>query len=99
MMKHRISGLYILFGLVIFSSCANRVTPTGGKKDIIPPKMTAAEPANYSVNFKSSKIKIDFNEYIYLKELQKQLIISPLIDPPAVITAKKKSVVIELPAT
>ena len=31
--------------------------------------------------------------------MQKQLIISPLIDPPATIIAKKKSVVIDLPAT
>lgn len=93
------SGLYIYIILlgVILSSCANRVTPTGGAKDIKPPVVLKMEPANYSVNFNSRKVEIRFDEFVQLKDIQKQLIISPLMDPAPVITAKKKSIIIELP--
>ena len=39
--------------------------------------MVIANPAYKSVNFKSKKIKISFNEYITLDKLNQQLVISP----------------------
>lgn len=51
--------------------------PQGGEKDQEPPKVLKSEPENYSTNFKGKEIKIYFDEYIKLKNLQKQLIISP----------------------
>ncbi len=97
MKGNRWSLIYIAGLIYIFSSCANRVTPTGGKKDEKPPAPQSFEPPNYSINFKNKKVVIDFDEYIQLNELQKQLIVSPLMDPPPVINAKKKSLIIELP--
>lgn len=61
----------------IFINCANRGTPTGGEKDIEPPFIVSTSPENYSTNFSTNEIKIVFNEYIKIKNLQKQLIISP----------------------
>lgn len=57
--------------------CARRGRPSGGPKDITPPKLLSAEPPNKTINFKSKKIKLYFDEYIKLKDVQKQLIISP----------------------
>ena len=62
---------------LIFVNCANRGTPDGGPKDETPPSIVKSEPDNYSTNFKGKEIKIYFNEYIKIKDLQKQLIISP----------------------
>ncbi len=72
--------LYYGLGLMLFFSivqCAKRGTPSGGEKDTTPPKMIKAEPPLYSINFSAKKIRIYFDEYIQLKDIQKQLIISP----------------------
>lgn len=68
--------LLIFLGLV-FVNCANRGTPDGGPKDDTPPKIVEELPKNYSTDFKGKVIKIYFNEYIKIKDIQKQLIISP----------------------
>ena len=69
---------YILFLLVLaMVSCAKRGSITGGLKDTLAPVLNASFPKNYTSNFKGTEIKLTFNEYIKLKDLKKQLIISP----------------------
>lgn len=75
--------LYIIF-LILFSlsfvDCAKRGNPEGGSRDTIPPIIVNALPENYSTQFKGKEIRIQFNEYIKLKNLQQQLIISPPLE-------------------
>ncbi len=59
------------------SSCARRGSPIGGAKDSIPPVFVKSMPVNSSVNFDAKKVRIYFDEYIKLKDLNKQLVISP----------------------
>ena len=69
---------YILFLLVLLiTSCAKRGSITGGMKDTLAPILTMSFPKNYSTDFKGNEIKLTFDEYIKLKDLNKQLIISP----------------------
>ncbi|WP_406685620.1 Ig-like domain-containing protein [Seonamhaeicola sp. MEBiC1930] len=69
----------------IFINCANRGTPQGGPKDETPPAITKSVPENYTTNFEDTEIKIYFDEFIKIKDLQKQLIISPpMITQPEV---------------
>ncbi len=69
---------YILFLLIlVMASCAKRGSITGGLKDTIAPVLSVSFPKNYSTNFKTKEIKLTFDEYIKLKDLNKQLIISP----------------------
>jgi len=63
--------------LALVVSCANRGTPSGGEKDEMPPKITKSTPENFTTNFKGNEIRIYFDEYIKIKDIQKQLIISP----------------------
>jgi uncharacterized protein (DUF2141 family) len=79
---------FIFIALIsfVFINCANRGTPQGGPKDIEPPKILKSEPENLSTNFTEQEIRIYFNEYIKIKDLQKQLIISPPMDPKPEIT-------------
>jgi hypothetical protein len=62
---------------VLFISCAKRGTITGGPKDSIAPVIVKSNPKNYETNFMGEKIRIDFSEYIKVKDINKQLIISP----------------------
>jgi len=69
---------YILFLLVLLLlSCAKRGFITGGLKDTIAPVLKMSFPKNFSHNFNAHEIKLIFDEYIKLKDLRKQLIISP----------------------
>ena len=69
---------YILFLLVLATvSCAKRGSITGGLKDTLAPILKTSFPKNFNTNFKGTEIKLTFDEYIKLKDLRKQLIISP----------------------
>lgn len=80
--------LYIIFLLLFslsFIDCAKRGNPEGGPRDTIPPVIVRSLPENYSTQFKENEIRIYFDEYIKLKTLQQQLIISPPLDNPPTI--------------
>ncbi|PRP67799.1 Ig-like domain-containing protein [Nonlabens agnitus] len=62
---------------ILLVQCAKRGSPSGGPIDETPPEILRAFPDNYTVNFTNQKIEITFDEYIKLKDLQKQLVISP----------------------
>lgn len=63
--------------VLILVGCAKRGSITGGSKDTIAPVLKISFPKNYTTNFKGDEIKLTFNEYIKLKDLNKQLVISP----------------------
>lgn len=77
--------LLVFIGLAIVN-CANRGTPDGGPKDEAPPKLVDEIPKNYTTNFKGKVIKIYFDEYVKVKDLQKQLVISPPMNTQPEIT-------------
>lgn len=88
-------ALKAVIGLFMLQ-CANPVSPTGGPKDETPPIIVSSEPENYSSNFSDKKMSIQFNEFVQLKNVQNQLLISPPMEFKPEIKIKKKSVVIEL---
>lgn len=59
------------------TSCAQQGSLTGGAKDEKPPEVVSSTPANYTTHFKSDHIEITFNEYFDLKDIAKQLVVSP----------------------
>ncbi len=95
MFKHIFTFLFIA---LILSSCAKRATITGGLKDTIAPVMKQSYPANYSTNFEDNEIKIVFDEYIKLKDLNKQLIVSPPMQRQPIIspTTASKTLTIKI---
>ncbi len=57
--------------------CGRRGRITGGPKDETPPVLIKTQPENGSVNFTGKTIKLFFDEYVKLKDVQNQLIVSP----------------------
>ncbi len=68
--------LYICMVLVC-TRCAQITPLTGGKKDTDPPKLIKAIPENASLNVTSKTIELQFDEYITLKDVNNQFIITP----------------------
>lgn len=86
----------ILFAGAFFTRCASVGTPTGGPKDSLPPVIVGVAPADYSTHFKSDKILIEFDEYVQLKDLQKELYTSPAMKRKPVATLRGKAVQIQI---
>ena len=86
MRKNVLQNLVILISITLVISCANRGNPSGGPKDEVAPLIIRSSPENLTTNFKGKEIKIYFNEYVKIKNLQKQLIISPPMDTEPTVT-------------
>jgi len=81
--------------LVLLSSCAQIVPPTGGKQDMRPPFARKYIPDSAAVHFHSKTVEIQFDEYILLKDIGTQLVISPPMEKTPIIRARNKTLYIE----
>ena len=82
--------------LCLLAGCAQIVTPSGGPKDITPPRILAEKPENSSTNFSEKTIKITFDEFVTLNNPTENVIFSPPLNHPAEFTTKGKSVVVKI---
>ena len=73
--------LFYLLLLGTLYSCARVGSPNGGIKDSIPPQLVGSNIDTTRINVPRTikQLRLDFNEYVTLKEVQKNLIISPPI--------------------
>ncbi|MDH3322888.1 MAG: Ig-like domain-containing protein, partial [Flavobacteriaceae bacterium] len=88
--------------VIMISACARRGRPEGGPKDESKPIMVKTDPAFKSIRFSEKEIKIYFDEYIKLKDVTSQLIISPPLKYPPVISPQgtpSKRIVIKIKDT
>ena len=86
--------VYLLLFAFLYS-CAQVVAPGGGKKDILPPRVVKYVPDSASLDFKSKSIVINFDEFIQVKDLNAQLIISPPVETAPDIKVKNKALFID----
>lgn len=70
--------------------------PSGGSQDTIPPVVLRNIPENYSVHFDEKEIEIRFDEYIRLKNLTQELIISPPMKYAPTITPMSASKILRI---
>ncbi len=68
---------YTIIVLIFLSGCAKKGSPTGGPKDTLAPLIKSFIPENYSVDFSGQSIEIDFDEFIKLKKVKEELVVSP----------------------
>ena len=82
--------------LLSFTDCAKKGRPSGGLRDTIAPVILRSVPDNYTSNFKNNEIRITFDEFIKLKDISKELIISPPLKYPPEITPLNVSNVLKI---
>jgi uncharacterized protein (DUF2141 family) len=91
-MSHPLKHITVFLLISIFVlSCAQVVAPGGGPKDTFAPKPLKYRPDSAQLNFNAKNIQIDFDEFIQLKDLNNQLIISPPMKKTPEITVKNKT--------
>lgn len=63
--------------VLLLAACANPVAPTGGEKDTRAPKLVFSQPDTFAVNVRTNTFYLRFDEWIELKNIQSELLISP----------------------
>lgn len=69
--------LFCISAALTLTRCANPVSPQGGPKDADPPEVVSCDPPNLTTKFKASSFRIEFNEFISLKNPVNEIFISP----------------------
>ena len=99
-MKKKVSFLLpILFfaiKLLVLTGCAGIVPPNGGPKDTLPPRLVMALPVDSATNVKSPKIVLTFDEFVDVKDISQNVLISPIPVKSPVIDHILKKVNIKL---
>ena len=96
MVKMKVIRLFMLATVVLaVISCAQQSTPSGGKKDITPPAIISSLPPNGSPGFTGDKFELKFSEFVVLKAINKQLLISPPVKENPDFHLKGKSLIVK----
>jgi hypothetical protein len=90
-----VKNSYYIFLLLLIWGCANRIQPTGGPKDEDPPKVIASSPQYGTRNYLSQEVTIIFDEFINVKSLKEQLIITPRINGDYDYKINKRTITLE----
>ena len=91
--------IFILLLSTLLYSCANITAPTGGAKDVTAPKLKYRSEKDSLLNYTGGKIQFEFDEFIQLKDIQNQLVVTPLVKNKPIVTCHKKTVTIYLADT
>lgn len=101
--QHIVAGLrgvvISLFASAFLCRCASMMTPTGGPKDTLPPVIVEMTPDNFSTDrplVGHPKIYIEFDEFVQLKDQQKEFFTSPQMKKKPTLTIRGRGVVIQL---
>ena len=89
----------LLFASALMSRCASMMTPTGGPRDSLPPVIVNMTPDNFATGRPTvghGKIYIEFDEFVQLKDQQKEFFTSPAMKKKPLITLRGRGIVVQL---
>jgi hypothetical protein len=94
----------LLVGIILLrfpglTGCANIIPPTGGPRDSLPPVLVSATPEENALHFNGNRILLTFDEYIDLKDVRKNLIVSPIPKIEPTVEYKLKTITIRIKDT
>ena len=92
------SGTIFLYLLTM--SCAQIGVPSGGEVDKVPPKIVSISPELGTTNVPieaGGSIEVTFDEYVNVRDLSSQLLISPPLSQPIEWSIRRKTVTFTWP--
>lgn len=81
------------------AKCARVGYPSGGETDKTPPTILGCSPENQSTNFSKNRFSFEVDEYVNLKDVNNNVLISPPQKTFPEITTSGKKIVVELKDT
>lgn len=90
--------LYLIPILVLFG-CAAQQPPQGGPRDLTPPKLVKAVPANKTRNFAAKEIDLQFDEFIKLTNQYQEISMSPAMEKAPEYNSNKRDLKIKFKDT
>ena len=88
--------ILLIYMIQVEIGCANIIPPGGGPKDTIPPRLITAVPKDSATNVTPKLITLTFDEFVDVKYLQNNLIVSPVPKNLPIIDYKLRNVTIKL---
>jgi len=92
-------AVVLLFVSGFLSRCATMMTPTGGPRDTLPPVIVKMVPDNFETNRSLTdheKIYIEFDEFVQIKDQQKEFFTSPAMRKKPLITMRGRGIVVQV---
>lgn len=91
-MNKTLLHIRFLYFCLLIIGCASQGRPNGGPKDETPPQVVEGKSTpNYQTNFEQREINIEFDEFIKLKDVFKNVLISPpMLNFPEITERGKK---------
>jgi uncharacterized protein (DUF2141 family) len=74
-------GAVLGLGLSGLCGCAAISAPQGGPKDVVAPRLLRTSPDSAARNVKQRFVRLEFSEPVQVKELSKNLLITPQLPP------------------
>ena len=98
-MKSLFTTILISIAFLTLYGCAKQGMPSGGPKDTEPPRILSASPANSTLNFNGDEFYIAFDEYVVLKDVENNILVSPPLKNKPEYRTKGKGVQVRLKDT
>lgn len=93
------TAVALLFATMSLCRCATIGTPSGGPRDTLPPVIVTLTPDNFSTNRPLTgheRIYIEFDEFIQIKDQQKEFFTSPAMKKKPLVTLRGRGIVVQL---
>ena len=101
-MRRRTTSILLLTALAALLlpvGCAKQGYPSGGPRDVTPPKVTATTPENGTANFSAKEFRIAFDEYVVIKDAENNILVSPPMKHKPEYGTRGHSVVVKITDT
>lgn len=87
--------LCLMLHILLLSSCANIIPPSGGAKDSLPPNLISALPKDSAINVSPKLITLTFDEFVSLQDINNNLIVSPTLKNLPIVDNKLRNVTVK----
>ncbi len=96
-----IISVIAIISIIIISGygCANIIPPSGGPRDTLPPRLINASPRDSAINVLTKNITLNFDEFVDVKSIQENLVVSPIPKNLPQIDYKLRSVTVKFKDT
>ena len=84
--------LCLMLHILLLSSCANIIPPSGGARDSLPPNLISALPIDSAINISPKLITLTFDEFVSLQDINNNLIVSPTLKNLPIVDNKLRNV-------